>query len=158
MEFPSTVLEESAIHAWRGNELASGKLSRGRWTQLLPGSREFTRKGRERLIVIEKFAAATGIIRKIAAGETNLRRPSTRVILNSTPSFSCFSSFLLLLLCSASASSANYRTRGCVRLNGKVNSLLEQWLTVTTRFNNSRSGSLSSISKGKDTYLSLIFL
>lgn len=127
-----------SIHAVRGkrnlrfSELASGKLSRGRWTQLLPGSREFTRKGRERLIVIEKFAAATGIIRKIAAGETNLRRPSTRVILNSTPSFSCFSSFLLLLLCSASASSANYRTRGCVRLNGKVNSLLEQWLTVTT--------------------------
>lgn len=132
MEFPSTVLEESAIHAWRGNELASGKLSRGRWTQLLPGSREFRGRGGERLIVIEKFAAATGIIRKIAAGETNLRRPSTRVILNSTPSFSCFSSFLLLLLCSASASSANYRTRGCVRLNGKVNSLLEQWLTVTT--------------------------
>lgn len=146
-----------SIHAVRGkrnlrfSELASGKLSRGRWTQLLPGSREFTRKGRERLIVIEKFAAATGIIRKIAAGETNLRRPSTRVILNSTPSFSS-------LLCSASASSANYRTRGCLRLNGKVNSLLEQWLTVTTRFNNSRSGSLSSISKGKDTYLSLIFL
>lgn len=151
MEFPSTVLEESAIHAWRGNELASGKLSRGRWTQLLPRSREFRGRGRERLIVIEKFAAATGIIRKIAAGETNLRRPSTRVILNSTPSFSS-------LLCSASASSANYRTRGCLRLNGKVNSLLEQWLTVTTRFNNSRSGSLSSISKGKDTYLSLIFL
>lgn len=113
-----------SIHAVRGkrnlrfSELASGKLSRGRWTQLLPGSREFTRKGRERLIVIEKFAAATGIIRKIAAGETNLRRPSTRVILNSTPSFSS-------LLCSASASSANYRTRGCLRLNGKVNSLLE---------------------------------
>lgn len=150
MEFPSTVLEESAIHAWRGNELASGKLSRGRWTQLLPGSREFTRKGRERLIVIEKFAAATGIIRKIAAGETNLRRPSTRVILNSTPSFSS-------LLCSASASSANYRTRGCVRLNGKVNSLL--LIVVDCHyFGNSRSGSLSSISKGKDTYLSLIFL
>lgn len=146
-----------SIHAVRGkrnlrfSELASGKLSRGRWTQLLPGSREFTRKGRERLIVIEKFAAATGIIRKIAAGETNLRRPSTRVILNSTPSFSS-------LLCSASASSANYRTRGCVRLNGKVNSLLEQWLTVTTRFNNSRGGSLSLISKSEDTYLSLIFL
>lgn len=35
-------------------ELASGKLSRGRWTQLLPGNREFTeREGR--LIVIEKF-------------------------------------------------------------------------------------------------------
>lgn len=146
-----------SIHAVRGkrnlrfSELASGKLSRGRWTQLLPGSREFTRKGRERLIVIEKFAAATGIIRKIAAGETNLRRPSTRVILNSTPSFSS-------LLCSASASSANYRTRGCLRLNGKVNSLLEQWLTVTTRFNNSRGGSLSLISKSEDTYLSLIFL
>lgn len=146
-----------SIHAVRGkrnlrfSELASGKLSRGRWTQLLPGSREFTRKGRERLIVIEKFAAATGIIRKIAAGKTNLRRPSTRVILNSTPSFSS-------LLCSASASSANYRTRGCLRLNGKVNSLLEQWLTVTTRFNNSRGGSLSLISKSEDTYLSLIFL
>ena len=146
-----------SIHAVRGkrnlrfSELASGKLSRGRWTQLLPGSREFTRKGRERLIVIEKFAAATGIIRKIAAGETNLRRPSTRVILNSTPSFSS-------LLCSVSASSANYRTRGCLRLNGKVNSLLEQWLTVTTRFNNSRGGSLSLISKSEDTYLSLIFL
>lgn len=146
-----------SIHAVRGkrnlrfSELASGKLSRGRWTQLLPRSREFRGRGGERLIVIEKFAAATGIIRKIAAGETNLRRPSTRVILNSTPSFSS-------LLCSASASSANYRTRGCLRLNGKVNSLLEQWLTVTTRFNNSRSGSLSSISKGKDTYLSLIFL
>lgn len=157
MEFPSTVLEESAIHAWRGNELASGKLSRGRWTQLLPRSREFRGRGRERLIVIEKFATATGIIRKIAAGETNLRRPSTRVILNSTPSFSCFSSFLLLLLCSASASSANYRTRGCVRLNGKVNSLL--LIVVDCHyFGNSRSGSLSSISKGKDTYLSLIFL
>lgn len=150
MEFPSTVLEESAIHAWRGNELASGKLSRGRWTQLLPRSREFRGRGRERLIVIEKFATATGIIRKIAAGETNLRRPSTRVILNSTPSFSS-------LLCSASASSANYRTRGCVRLNGKVNSLL--LIVVDCHyFGNSRSGSLSSISKGKDTYLSLIFL
>lgn len=38
-------------------ELASGKLSRGRWTQLLPGNREFTeREGR--LIVIEKFPVA----------------------------------------------------------------------------------------------------
>lgn len=40
---------------------------------------------------------AAGIIRKIAAGETNLRRPSTRVILNSTHPFLFFPTFPTLL-------------------------------------------------------------